>query len=222
MTDLSQIYRTRFEETGIEKKNRVWQVICQSYMQQFVRDDATVMDLACGYGEFINNIRAGKKVAVDLNPDARKFLGKDVEFHNQPATDISGVESGSVDVVFTSNFCEHLPNKDELNKVFQEIHRCLSPGGLFIVMGPNIKYAYREYWDFYDHYLPLSHLSAAEGLMLAGFSMERVIDRFLPFTMKNKTPTADFLIRAYLALPPAWKIMGKQFLIVARKAPAGA
>ena len=31
-------------------------------------------------------------------------------------------------------------------------------------MGPNIRYLAAEYWDFYDHYLPLSHLSLEEGL----------------------------------------------------------
>jgi hypothetical protein len=52
-------------------------------------------------------------------------------------------------------------------------------------MGPNIRYAYREYWDYYDHYLPLSHLSLGEGLTQAGFAVERVSPRFLPYTMKS-------------------------------------
>ncbi len=35
-------------------------------------------------------------------------------------------------------------------------------------MGPNIRYAYAEYWDYYDHYLALSHLSLAAGLITVG------------------------------------------------------
>ena len=52
---------------------------------------------------------------------------------------------------------------------------------------------------------------------MAGFELDTVIPRFLPFTMNNGAPTADFLIESYLALPIAWKVMGKQFLLVARK-----
>jgi hypothetical protein len=93
----------------------------------------------------------------------------------------------------------------------------LKPGGTFIVMGPNIRYAYREYWNFYDHCLPFSDLSMAEGLRIAGFTIEENIPRFLPFTMQNKVPTHDILVRAYLALPVVWKLLGKQFLITAIK-----
>jgi hypothetical protein len=84
-------------------------------------------------------------------------------------------------------------------------------------MGPNIKYAYKEYWDFFDHHVPLSHLSLAEGLEANGFRMVRNIPRFLPFTMAGKTPTSDWMIQLYLKMPLAWMILGKQFLIVAER-----
>jgi hypothetical protein len=119
--------------------------------------------------------------------------------------------------VFTSNFLEHLPDKETCNKVFAEIRRTLDSGGRFIILGPNIKYLYREYWDYYDHYLPLSHLSLEEGLKLAGFNVTRNIPRFLPYTMKSSVPTAAWLIELYLMIPLAWRFMGKQFLIVAEK-----
>jgi hypothetical protein len=35
--------------------------------------------------------------------------------------------------------------------------------------------------------------------------------------MAGKQPTADWLIRVYLALPVAWRLLGKQFLVIARK-----
>jgi len=73
------------------------------------------------------------------------------------------------DIVFTSNFLEHLATKTECNKVFSEALRVLRAGGKFTVLGPNIKYAYRKYWDYLDHYLPLLHLSLAEGLSSCGF-----------------------------------------------------
>lgn len=216
MSDLSRIYEARFKATGLHKRDKVWNVLCSAYFQKLIPASSTVLDLGCGYGEFINNIRAAKKLAADLNPDAPSHLDDNVEFYKTPATDLNAIEPKSVDVVFTSNFLEHLRTKDECNSVFAQVRRVLRPGARFIVMGPNIRYCYAEYWDYYDHYLPLSHLSLAEGLSAAGFGIERVVPRFLPYTMNNSTPTHPFLVRVYLALPLAWPILGKQFLVVGR------
>jgi SAM-dependent methyltransferase len=162
-------------------------------------------------------VTAGRKFAVDLNPDAAKHLASGITFFNAPATDLSIIGHEVADVVFTSNFLEHLRDKKECDTVLAAVRDVLKPGGKFIVMGPNIRFTYREYWDFYDHYLPLSDLSLGEGLGIAGFRIEESIARFMPYTMNNKTPTHDLLVRAYLALPLAWKVLGKQFLIVAVK-----
>ena len=56
-----------------------------------------------------------------------------------------------------------------------------------------MRYLYDKYWDFYDHFIPLSHVSLAEGLLLNGFAVEEVIDRFLPL---YDTVAAAFLGRA--------------------------
>jgi SAM-dependent methyltransferase len=217
MNELSQIYRTRFETMGREKRERVWNVLCGAFFQKLIPAGSAVFDLACGYGEFINNIEAAKKYGADLNPDSQAYLNHDVEFHLVPATEISRIAPGQVDVVFTSNFLEHLKSKDECNTVMAEVLTLLRPGGKFIVMGPNIRYAFAEYWDYYDHYLPLSHLSLAEGLKINGYEVEKVIPRFLPYTMNNSIPTHPILMRGYLAVPLAWRFMGRQFLVVARK-----
>jgi hypothetical protein len=42
-----------------------------------------------------------------------------------------------------------------------------------MILGPNIRYACKEYWHYYDHYLALSHLSLVEGLTLAGYRPEK-------------------------------------------------
>lgn len=217
MVDLKRLYDMRFTQAGTAKRIAVWKVLCSSFFSKLIPRDATVLDLACGYGEFINNIEAGAKYAVDLNKDSPAFVDPDVKFFATSALDLSALPQGEFDVVFTSNFLEHFHDKSDLDRLFQEVVKVLKPGGKFIVVGPNIKYAYKEYWDYYDHYLPLSHLSLAEGLELAGLRVERVVPRFLPYTMQGRTPTAGFLIRAYLALPLAWRFMGKQFLVVARK-----
>ncbi len=215
--DLQKIYAERFGQTGLDKRKRVWKILCDGLFDGLVGPEQRVLDLACGYGEFINQIAARKKYAVDLNPDSPKHLDPDVEFHSRLANQLDFLGDGEVDVVFTSNFLEHLPDKAACDAVFAEIRRVLAPGGRFIILGPNIKYCYKEYWDYYDHYLPLSHLSLAEGLMQSGYRITMNVPRFLPYTMNSSMPTSDALVRLYLKLPLAWSIFGKQFLVVAAK-----
>src|SRR4051812_47834649 len=65
---LTALYRNRFSSES-EQRQQLWQVLCGSFFQRWVPEDAVVLDLAAGQCEFINNIRAGRRIAVDLNPD---------------------------------------------------------------------------------------------------------------------------------------------------------
>jgi SAM-dependent methyltransferase len=215
--NLRAIYSTRFRDTGLEKRQRVWKVLCTNYFDALIGKDKDVLDMACGYGEFINNVAARKRYGIDLNQDAAHHLNSDVLFFQTPSTKMTGIADRSVDVVFASNFLEHLPNKATCDSTFVEVLRILRPGGRFIVLGPNIRFAYKEYWDFYDHHLPLSHLSLEEGLRANGFNVILNIPRFLPYTMKSKVPSAALLVKIYLKFPLAWPILGKQFLVIAEK-----
>jgi SAM-dependent methyltransferase len=217
MPDLQRTYAARFATTGLDKRKRVWKVLCREIFDKLCSSTDTVVDLGCGYGEFINAISAGRKIALDLNPDSPRYLDPDVEFYPYPALELGRIGTNVADVLFTSNFLEHLRDKSECDALFAQVLQVLKPAGRLIVLGPNIRYAYREYWDYYDHYTPLSDRSLAEGLTQAGFELERVIPRFLPFTMNSKMPTADVLVWAYLKMPLAWRLLGKQFLVVARK-----
>lgn len=99
----------------------------------------------------------------------------------------------------------------------RQAHAALKRGGKIILIGPNIRYCSDVYWDFFDHYLPLSDRSLAEALQIVGFDIEQVIPRFLPFTMQDQKITRPIFIHLYLKLPILWSLFGRQFLIVARK-----
>ena len=210
------IYARRFAGTEAQR-DKVWQILTRNYFQRWVRPTDAVLDLGAGYCEFINNIQAAQKFALDLNPMTPLKASADVTVFSQDVTQRWAVASGLVDVVFTSNFFEHLPRKEDLSHCLDEIYRVLRPDGLLLAMGPNIRFCFNVYWDFFDHYLPLSDRSMLEAVELAGLRGEKVISRFLPFTMKGKMPPLPVFVRLYLLLPIFWSVLGKQFLIVARK-----
>jgi hypothetical protein len=85
------------------------------------------------------------------------------------------------------------------------------------MMQPNIKYCYESHWDFFDHHIPLSHLSMVEALAMTGFKLDIVHPKFMPFSTKSKIPSHPLLVKLYLKFPPVWKLMGKQFFVLSRK-----
>ena len=214
--ELQRIYAARFEAVVAYRKE-VWQTLISSYFGRMVPPNSTVLDLGCGYGEFINQIPAVRKFGMDLNPQTAKNLSSEVTFLEQDCSATWGLAPGTLDVVFTSNFFEHLPDKRTLSATLREALRCLKPGGKLIAMGPNIKYTNGAYWDFYDHYLQLTELSLKEALELEGFRVDRALGRFLPYTMVNAPQYPTWILSLYLALPLAWPLFGKQFLVLASK-----
>ncbi len=213
---LANEYRLRFSKLE-NYRNNVWRILCENYFSKFVDANATVLDLGAGWGEFINHIPAGKKIAMDLNPDASNHLGQGIEFINQDCTENWKLPSECVDVIFTSNFLEHLPDKASVDFTVSEALRCLKKGGIFICMGPNIKYVNGAYWDFWDHLIPITEFSAAELLKIVGFEIDTCIPRFLPYSMSTERNPPLFFVEFYLKMPFVWPLFGKQFLIVARK-----
>jgi SAM-dependent methyltransferase len=215
--DLQRLYRNRFSEFERTRKDQIWRVLCTHFFQRYVRPSDVILDIASGMGEFSRHITAAKVYAVDINPDAAELLPPNSIFTLTPADRLDFLWDNSVDMAFTSNFLEHLPTKDVVEAVLKEVHRVLRPSGLFVALQPNIRYAYREYWDFFDHHTPLSHVSCAEAFELCGFQVIELIDRFLPFSTKGALPAHPLLVRGYLACRPAWRVFGKQFLIVGKK-----
>lgn len=214
--ELRRIYELRFEKTRAYRM-RVWEVLIRDKFQRYIQPQDTVLDLGCGYGEFINQIRCGEKHAMDLNPDARKHLAPDVAMIEQDCSTRWPFADGALNAVFTSNFFEHLPSKATLKATLDEAFRCLAAGGRLIAMGPNIKFLAGSYWDFWDHHLALSEASLSEGLTNCGFEIAECIDRFLPYTMVNAREAPMFFVSAYLRMPLLWKVLGRQFLLVAVK-----
>ncbi|MCA9905848.1 MAG: class I SAM-dependent methyltransferase [Anaerolineae bacterium] len=214
---LGAIYDKRFGKEESLPRTQLWQVLCDHWFQRYITPDDTVLDLAAGRCEFINQIHCGRKIAVDLNEDVKRFAARDVETVIAWSHDMQGVTSESVDVVFVSNFFEHLPDKQAFLDTLTEIKRVLRKGGRLLILQPNIRFLHGEYWDFIDHYLPLTDRSLVEALGLVGMAPVEVKPRFLPYTTRSRLPQAAWLVRLYLMLPLAHVLLGKQAWVVARK-----
>ena len=213
--ELQRIYKDRFEGRT-DYRIEVWKVLA-SFFSKWVPSQGKVLDLGAGYCEFINLIDAEVKYAMDLNPETAARANESVLVLRQDCAQPWPFPPDSLDAVFTSNFLEHLPDKQAICKTLLEAHRCLKPAGCLVAVGPNIKYVPGAYWDFFDHFVPLTELSLAEAMKNCGFTIESEIGRFLPYTMSTGRRYPSWTVKMYLACPWLWPLFGKQFLIIGRK-----
>jgi SAM-dependent methyltransferase len=213
-SDLEVTYQRRFAADR-EYRRRVWAVLTRDFFQRFVPQEGAVLDIGCGWGEFVNQIRAKRKFGMDMNPSSPQHLDREVAFLHQDCSQRWPLEDQALDTVFTSNFFEHLPDKPALQATLLEALRCLKPGGRIVCLGPNIKHLPGAYWDYWDHFIPLTELSLKEVLELVGFRVEHCWARFLPYTMVGGIAWPTWVVSLYLKIPLLWRWRGKQFLLVA-------
>ncbi len=200
------------------RRDVLWQTLWQDFFRKRVPVDGCVLDLGAGYGHFINNVTAARRIAVDAWDGFAEHLSPGVEAITGSITDLSQIADGSVDFAFASNLFEHL-TKAEFAEVLAALRRILSSGGTLTILQPNYYYAYREYFDDYTHVSVYSHVSLADFLVANDFEVTEVRPRFLPLTVKSRFPVWPILIRMYLRSPI--KFAGKQMLVTARPLRAG-
>jgi SAM-dependent methyltransferase len=195
------------------KRDVLWNALWRFHFSRQIRSTDCVLDLGCGYGEFINNVKARRRIGLDTWDGIAGYLAPGVESVIGDVTDLGAIEDHSVDFAFASNLFEHI-GKDDLARVLASLARKLAPGGTINILQPNYRYAYREYFDDYTHVSVYSHISLADFLVANGYEVLDVRPRFLPLTIKSRLPVSSALIRLYLASPI--KPLGKQMLIRAR------
>jgi SAM-dependent methyltransferase len=158
---------------------------------------------------------------VDLR-DVSAHLPPDVRFIQSDGLGLRDVlPSGTFDLVFMSNYLEHLPSADAVVDQLKVVHDLLSPAGRVLILQPNIRLVGGSYWDFLDHKTALTEKSLAEAAETAGLATVEVITRFLPYTTKSRFPQHPLLVRAYLGFRPAWRILGRQTLYLGRRGDSG-
>jgi SAM-dependent methyltransferase len=140
-----------------------------------------------------------------------------VETHVCRSDEMTPLETASVDRVFISNFFEHVP-REVIVSTLDEVRRVLRPDGRLMVLQPNVRYCGKDYWMFLDHITPVDDRALAEAFRVTGFDVELNIPRFLPYTTKGRLPSGPGLVKLYLKMPLAWKVMGAQAFMIGRPA----
>jgi SAM-dependent methyltransferase len=193
----------------------VWQIVAE-YLAPWVARDAHVLELGAGYCDWINAVQAARKVAVDLWSDFGRHANEDVKaIVLDVAGGLSLLGAEQFDVVMASNLLEHF-EANAASSIVSDVSAVLKPGGRFIVIQPNFRFAYRRYFDDYTHRSIFTDTSLANLLRSHHFTIELSRSRFLPYSIREvRRPIPAWLIRAYLRSPI--KPMAGQMLIIGRK-----
>jgi hypothetical protein len=206
----NQYHQTRF--TADPRRRVLWQMLVNSVFQKQIPPNGTVLELGAGYGEFINSVKAARRIAVDCWPEFKTHLAPGVEGLVTDLTQLDGVPDNAMDYVFASNCFEHV-SQGGLISCLAQLRKKMKAGARLTILQPNFKYCFREYFDDYTHISIYTEKSLCDLLNANGFRVERCEPRFLPFSINSRMPVHPLLIRLYLASP--FKPFGKQMLVCA-------
>jgi SAM-dependent methyltransferase len=210
-----KIYEYRFQGVDKKKKLGVWKIIAE-FIHTRLGSPNVILDPAAGDCEFINQVPGKERWAVDMGEHtaAAAETGIKVITGNNLTVELP---ENYFDGVFVSNFLEHLHTQEEVASFLERMHKILKPGGRIAIIGPNFRYCFKNYFDFADHSVILTELGLAEHLYGAGFKVKEIHSKFLPLSFRGKIPVTEFLVKLYFKIPFAWRIMGKQFLLIGEK-----
>jgi SAM-dependent methyltransferase len=135
-----------------------------------------LLEVGCGRGEFLRGfISCGiEGYGVDRSRAAQQYCPEaelstcDVENDGLP------FKADCLDVVYSKSVLEHLYFPERL---VEEIHRVLKPGGLVITMCPDWEINYRIYFEDYTHRTPFMRSSLRDIYRIHGFENVEV-ERF--------------------------------------------
>lgn len=218
-----RLYRQRFGASEDRGRAVLWKVLSKHFLTRWIRPEHRVLDVGAGDGLFLRTVDAAVRFAVDPSPHALSLEAEGIRVIQASAVEFADQLDAPVDVVMMSNLLEHLPQKDDVLRAFEECRRALAPGGTLLILQPNIRYVGAAYWDYIDHRIALTEHSVVEALEVVGFDVLRVIPRFLPYTAKSRLgrvvdgPLGETIVSLYLRLPLLWRIFGRQTFVVARR-----
>ncbi len=213
--NFERLYAYRFRDIDQDGRIAIWKEI-SPHVHEAMGKPQKVLDPAAGLGEFISAVPARETWAVDSVAYEQAAHKPDTKVIVAPIMEAE-LPRGYFDGVFVSNFLEHLYNQEAIASFLEKMRDAMEDGGRIAIMGPNYRYCAGVYWDYADHYVALTHVAICEHLYAAGFELEKIIPRFLPYSFRGVLPHWPALTRRYLKMPFAWRLLGKQFLVIGHK-----
>lgn len=209
-----RLYEYRFRDIDQRARTAVWQEIAP-WIHEQLGSPERVLDPAAGRGEFVNAVPARERWAIDQVAYPESTYDDGV---TSIVSDIFAAElpDAHFDGIWVSNFLEHLLAQEAVATFLERMRAATAPGGRIAIMGPNFRYCPNDYFDMADHTLIFTHRAIAEHLYAAGYEVERIVPRFLPYSFTGRLPPSPVLTRRYLRTPSAWRVLGKQFLVIGR------
>ena len=198
----------------LRERAHVWREIAR-YVQRDAPGAKTAVELGPGYCDFINAFPAEKKIAFDLNSEMREFADADVDLRIQDASHLADLLPGSVDLIFASNFLEHLDESEAL-QLLLTARKVLSDRGRLILLQPNHRLCAEHYFDDPTHKTIFDDRSIGQWLRRCGLQPLRIVPGLLPFSMKSRLPKWPLLVRLYLNSP--LRPLAAQMYVVAEPA----
>jgi SAM-dependent methyltransferase len=211
--DYQRLYEFRFRDYHQGERQAVWAAITQDLFVRMGRP-RIVLDPAAGRGEFISAVPAKERWAIDQVPSVTDLESQGIHTIVSDMFDVE-LPKGYFDGVLLSNILEHLMSVEDVQRCLKKMHAAIRPGGVVAVLGPNFKFCAKEYFDCADHVLALTDVSIQEHLYAAGFEIRSALPRYLPYSFRGRLPPSQFLTRLYLRNPWAFRLLGKQFLVIA-------
>lgn len=197
----------------LKERNRIWVEISR-YISTDVSDIKTLLEIGAGYCDFINQFPATKKICFELNRDREKYASADVDFRCGDAIQLVKEIDTTVDMVFASNFLEHLSD-EQLEILMPGIYDILNSKGKLVLLQPNYLLCQNTYFNDETHRTIFSDENIKPFLKKYRFEILKLIPGLLPFSMKSRLPKWPLLVRLYLNSP--FRPYAAQMYIVAQK-----
>ncbi len=203
-----------------KRRSYYWESITK-YINYFLTDDKSVLEVGCGTGELIGKIKGKEKVGIDFSESMIKNARtqfSDVEFISMEAENLKFDKQ--FDVIILSNVIGYF---DDVQKVFDQLYK-LSHAGTKVVITyynflwePLIKIAEffkikkktpRQSW--------LSNYDIENLLNLSGFEVFRKNQRML---IPINIPIISFLFNRFIGVLPFFNLFTLNQFVFARKTP---